>query len=140
MGEPSEFEDLSVTLQPGTLIGEHYQVVKPIGEGGMGAVLLVQDRMLGRYLALKVLRPEMSERLESDAHFRQEARMLSRLSHPNIVTIHSFGTTPDGMNYITMEYVEGDTLEHLELDPEFFGPLRGLPLHVAFEVTKGTDR
>jgi serine/threonine protein kinase len=130
MGGPSEPEDLSVTLQPGTLIGEHYQVVKLLGQGGMGAVLLVQDRMLGRYLALKVLRPEMSERLESDAHFRQEARMLSRLSHPNIVTIHSFGTTADGMNYITMEYVEGRTLEDLALDPQVLA-------HVIQQVCNG---
>ena len=117
-GRETEPEVLSVTYKPGTLIGEHYQVVKLLGEGGMGAVFLVQDTMLGRYLALKVLQPEMSERIESDAHFRQEARMLSRLSHPNVVTIHSFGVTKEGVNYITMEYVEGQTLEYVGLEPD----------------------
>lgn len=107
-------------LVPGTMIGEQYQVVKQLGEGAMGAVLLVQDRTLDRYVALKVLKPEVAERIESDARFRREARMLSRLTHPNVVTIYSFGSTKDAMAYIAMEYVEGHTLDaHVYEDTRF---------------------
>ena len=104
----------SSTLLPGTILGDEYQVLKPLGSGAMGSVLLATDLTLDRFVAIKVLHDVVGERFESDDHFLREARMLSRISHPNIVTVHAFARTPrsqGGRHFIVMEYVAGETLE-----------------------------
>ncbi|MDP6946193.1 MAG: protein kinase, partial [Myxococcota bacterium] len=98
-------------LPPGALVGDQYQIVKVLGHGAMGSVFLATDQTLGRYVALKVLKPEVAQRFEGNARFAREARLLSRLSHPNIVTLHAFGTMQPGQHYIVMEYVPGESLE-----------------------------
>ncbi|MEC9072754.1 MAG: serine/threonine-protein kinase, partial [Myxococcota bacterium] len=95
-----------------TLEGK-YQIVKPLGEGAMGSVFLARDLTLERLVAIKVLKGEVAGRIEEDARFRQEARVLSRLSHPNIVTVYAYGAVPGGAKYIAMEYVEGQTLAEM---------------------------
>ena len=97
-------------LTPGALVGEQYQIVKVLGHGAMGSVFLATDQTLGRYVALKVLKPEVAQRFEGNVRFTREARLLSRLSHPNIVTLHAFGTMLPGQHYIVMEYVPGGDL------------------------------
>ena len=83
----------SSTLLPGTILGDQYQVLKPLGAGAMGSVLLATDLTLDRFVAIKVLHDVVGERFESDDRFLREARLLSRISHPNIVTIHAFART-----------------------------------------------
>jgi serine/threonine protein kinase len=90
-------------------LGAHYQVVRPLGRGGMGAVYLARDRALHRVVAIKVLRREMcADPLERE-RFRREARMMARLNHPNIVPVHSFGECEDLLYYV-MQYVDGESL------------------------------
>jgi serine/threonine protein kinase len=88
----------------------NYEIIREIGRGGMGQVLLARDTILGRTVAIKVISradaPELAER------FRTEARTLALLSHPAIVTIYQLGTTDD-YTYIVMEYVNGHTLQTL---------------------------
>ncbi len=102
---------MSQTLSRGSLIGcelGHYRVVEKIGEGGMGEVFLAHDEHLGHNVALKVLPPETDE--HSRHLFRKEAHALSKLNHPNIVTVLDFDTQQD-VDFLVMEYVPGMALD-----------------------------
>jgi Tol biopolymer transport system component len=87
----------------------HYQVLSSIGRGGMGEVFLAQDTRLGRKVALKLLRSDLTSNEERLRRFRQEAQAASALNHPNILTIHEIGQAGP-LQYIATEYVEGETL------------------------------
>src|SRR2546426_2709531 len=92
----------------GTRLGP-YEIIAPIGAGGMGEVYRARDTRLDRAVAIKVLpgrlaaSPELRQRLE------REAKAVSRLSHPHICILHDIGHQ-DGIDYLVMEYLEGDTL------------------------------
>src|ERR1051325_11257939 len=90
-------------------LGTQYQVVREIGRGGMGVVFLARDIALHRLIAIKVLRYEFTSSDEQRERFRREARMTARLSHPNIVPVHTFGEAGD-LVYIVMKYVHGESL------------------------------
>ncbi|MEM8934523.1 MAG: serine/threonine-protein kinase, partial [Acidobacteriota bacterium] len=87
-----------------------YRLVGLLGAGGMGQVYLGEDPRLGRQVAVKILPPEMAARGEWLERFEREARALATLNHPGIVTIHSI-EEDDGIRFLTMERVEGRTLE-----------------------------
>jgi serine/threonine-protein kinase len=86
-----------------------YKVVSLIGAGGMGQVYLARDDKLNRFVALKVLLPEIAGDAARTRRFDQEARAASALNHPNILTIYDIGSVDD-THYIATEYVEGETL------------------------------
>lgn len=90
-------------------LGGQFQVVRELGRGGMGVVFLARDIALHRLVAIKVLRAEFTGNTEHRERFRREARMTARLSHPNIVPVHSFGEIGD-LVYIVMKYVHGESL------------------------------
>ena len=77
-------------LAQGTRLG-HYEVISPLGKGGMGEVYLAQDVRLGRRVALKVLPAAFADDQDSLARFIREAKAASALNHPNIITIHDIG-------------------------------------------------
>ena len=98
------------------LIGKNlgaYVVRSLIGEGGMGVVYAGEHPTLGKRVALKVLRPELSLRDDIVERFVQEARAVNTIGHSNIVNIYDFGRTPFGSFYIVMEYLDGVTLRSL---------------------------
>ncbi len=97
-----------MSLNSGTKLGL-YEILAPIGAGGMGEVYKAKDLKLGRDVAIKVLREDLALDPERLRRFEQEARAASSLNHPNIVTIHDIGEH-EGTRYIAMEYVEGKTL------------------------------
>src|SRR6478752_2219213 len=112
-----EFSQMSATWEHEQIIrhlGAQFQVVREIGRGGMGVVFLARDISLHRLVAIKVLRYEFTTSEEHRERFRREARMTARLSHPNIVPVHSFGEIGDGtadpLVYIVMKYVHGESL------------------------------
>jgi predicted Ser/Thr protein kinase len=92
----------------------HYEIVEKIGEGGMGAVYKAIDVRLGRTVALKIIshNSHADEDGRRKRHFEREARTASALNHPNIVTIYEFNTE-NGVDFIAMEFVEGQTLNQL---------------------------
>ena len=100
-----------MTLPTGTRLGS-FEVLAPLGAGGMGEVYRARDLRLGREVALKVLPEELSQDAGRLARFEQEARSASALNHPNIVTIHEIGREGD-TPYIAMELVDGKTLREL---------------------------
>ena len=92
----------------GTTVG-HYRIEGILGEGGMGKVYLADDTLLSRKVALKILPTTLFEHPDRLKRFKQEAKAASALNHPNILTIHEFGTEKD-TNYIVTEFVDGVTL------------------------------
>lgn len=92
----------------GTTVG-HYRIDRLVGEGGMGKVYLADDLLLSRKVALKILPQTLIEQCDRLKRFKQEAKAASGLNHPNILTIHEFGTD-EGSNYIVTEFVDGVTL------------------------------
>ncbi len=95
-------------IQPGTALGR-YEIASRLGEGGMGQVWVARDTVLLRQVALKVLPQDLRENADRLRRFLQEARIASSLSHPNICYLHEIGEA-DGVSYIAMEYVEGESL------------------------------
>jgi serine/threonine protein kinase len=86
-----------------------YEILSLLGVGGMGEVYLARDTKLERSVALKILPAELACDPERMRRFVREARAASALSHPNVATIHELGES-DGVHFIAMEYVEGQTL------------------------------
>ncbi|MEB3328253.1 MAG: HD domain-containing phosphohydrolase [Candidatus Sericytochromatia bacterium] len=98
-------------------VGNRYKTLSTLGEGGMGAVLLVEDTTSAERVALKVLSPKL-ERFEGGEAaaallFKREFRAMARFQHPNNCQVFDFGTLPDGDPYFTMEFVEGQGLDEL---------------------------
>jgi serine/threonine protein kinase len=87
-----------------------YELVRPLGAGGMGEVWLATDVRLGRKVAVKLLPQDLTRDPARVLRFEQEARAASALNHPNVCTILALGDTAGGQHYIAMEYVEGQTL------------------------------
>jgi len=100
-----------MTLSAGTRLSS-YEIVRPIGAGGMGEVYRARDTKLSRDVAIKVLLPELASDAERLARFETEARTASALNHPHIVTIFEIGQA-NGASFIAMELVEGRTLREL---------------------------
>src|SRR5258707_1097451 len=100
-----------MALAPGSKLGA-FEIVAPLGAGGMGEVYRARDTRLERTVAIKLLPAAFSANSDRLQRFEQEARSASALNHPNIVTIYELGQ--DGCNhYIAMELVEGKTLREL---------------------------
>ena len=97
-------------LTEGMFVGDRYEIISKIGTGGMSDVYKAKDHTLGRFVAIKVLKPEFSEDVNFVTKFRTEAQSAAGLEHPNIVNIYDVGSE-NGMHYIVMEYVEGITLK-----------------------------
>ena len=115
-----------MSLSAGATLG-HYRILAHLGAGGMGEVYRALDTKLGRDVALKVLPPAFADDPERIDRFRREARTVASLNHPHIVTIFSVDETERGVQFLTMELVEGDTLEKTL-------PSNGLPVSEALEV------
>ena len=97
-----------MTLAAGTKLGP-YEILSPLGAGGMGEVYRARDSKLNRDVAIKVLPERFASDADSLSRFEREARAVAALSHPNILAIHDFGTH-DGVPYAVMELLEGETL------------------------------
>ena len=97
-----------MSLTPGNRIGP-YEILAPIGAGGMGEVYRARDTKLGRDVAIKVLPESFAQNEERLARFEREARLLASLNHPNIATLYGFEQS-DGVHFLAMELADGDTL------------------------------
>src|SRR6185503_13770639 len=97
-----------MSLSPGQRLGP-FEIVAELGEGGMGAVYKARDTRLGRDVAIKVIRRDLAADNERRQRFIQEARAVSALNHPGIVTVHDIGTEGDEL-FLVMELVTGRPL------------------------------
>src|ERR1700687_2860093 len=97
-----------MALTSGTKLGP-YEILSPLGAGGMGEVYRARDTRLGRDVAIKVLPNHLSSNPDLKQRFEREARAISSLNHPRICTLHDVGHQ-DGVDFLVMEYLEGETL------------------------------
>ena len=97
----------------GATLDNRYLIEKKLGEGGMGVVFLAKHTIIEKAVAIKVLKREVARDHSVVKRFVQEAKAASRIGHPNIVDVTDFGTTPDGMTYSVMEFVDGQTLSQV---------------------------
>ncbi|HXJ15989.1 MAG TPA: serine/threonine-protein kinase, partial [Candidatus Polarisedimenticolia bacterium] len=97
-----------MTLSTGTKLGP-YEILSPLGVGGMGEVYRARDTRLERDVAIKILPESFASDPDRVRRFEQEARAASQLNHPNIVVVHDFGTH-EGSLYVVQELLEGETL------------------------------
>jgi len=95
-------------LTPGTRLGP-YEILAPVGAGGMGEVYRARDTRLGRDVAVKILSTHLSFDPDLKRRFEREARAIPLLTHPNICCLYDIGSQ-DGIDFIVMEYLEGETL------------------------------
>jgi serine/threonine protein kinase len=124
-----------MTLTTGARLGT-YEILGPLGAGGMGEVYRAKDLRLEREIAIKVLPAEVASNHDRISRFEREARTVAGLNHPNIVTLYSV-EDEDGLRFLTMELVEGRTLATI-VSPG------GLPLpqllDLAIPLTEGAGR
>src|ERR671917_162972 len=100
-------------LSAGDKLGP-YEVLAPIGAGGMGEVYKARDKRLDRTVAIKVLPEHIAKREDLRARFEREARAVASLNHPHICTLHDIGTADtaagQAVDYLVMEFLDGETL------------------------------
>ncbi|HET6266399.1 MAG TPA: serine/threonine-protein kinase, partial [Acidobacteriota bacterium] len=119
-------------LSTGLSIGP-YEILEPLGEGGMGEVYRAKDNRLGREVAVKILPARLTGNPEALARFDRETRALAAISHPNILTIYDCGTAED-QSYSVMELLEGETLRERLKQTSI--PLQKV-LDIAIDVSEG---
>lgn len=100
-----------MSLTSGTRLGP-YEILAPLGAGGMGEVYRARDTRLGRDVAIKILSPTLGADLSAHARFAREARAVAALSHPNILAIHDIGSEA-GVAFVVMELLDGQTLRDI---------------------------
>ncbi len=113
--------------RPGDEVGA-YRLLQELGVGGMGRVYLAEHRTLGRRVALKVLQPELWHNRRSVQRFFQEARLVNRIDHENIVEIYDYVQEPDGLSYLIMELLVGQDLTQSREQRGPFALARSLPI------------
>jgi eukaryotic-like serine/threonine-protein kinase len=111
----------SPQLQPGTVLGNRYQILQLLGEGGMGSVYKARDREVARTVALKVIRPDLAGNAAIIGRFKQELVLSHQVTHKNVVRIYDLGEA-GGVKFMTMEYIEGEDLRKLIQEKTKFPP------------------
>ena len=127
---------LAQLFPPGTVLGGRYQILRVLGEGGMGAVYQARDQELDRMIALKVIRPELAGNPAILQRFKQELILARHVTHKNVVRIFDLGES-DGIKFITMEYVDGEDLRVLLKRQGKFSPKDAV--HIVEQVCRALD-
>ncbi len=128
--------DPSTSLQPGMMLGERYEILKSLGEGGMGAVYKARDHELDRMVAVKVIRPELAGHPDILRRFKQELILARQVTHKNVVRIFDLGTA-DGRKFITMDFVEGRDLKSVLNERGKLPAVEAVP--IAQQICRGLE-
>src|SRR5215469_10835815 len=124
-----------LALSTGTRLGP-YEILAPLGAGGMGEVYRARDSRLERTVAIKVLNSSLAASPELKARFEREARVVSQLQHPNICVLHDVGSE-NGIGYLVMEFLDGESLsQRLRRGPLAVPEL----LKIAIEIADALSR
>src|SRR5215472_11613156 len=116
-----------LVFQPGSVLGNRYEILQVLGRGGMGAVYKARDREVNRVVALKVIRPDLAGNSSIIERFKQELILSREVTHKNVVRIYDLGDA-DGVKFITMEYVEGNDLRSLIMEKKKFSPAEAVEI------------
>jgi serine/threonine protein kinase/tetratricopeptide (TPR) repeat protein len=125
--QPSGASSPSSPVEIGAILGERYEILKRLGEGGMGAVYKAHDHELDRLVALKVIRPELAGRPDILRRFKQELILARQVTHKNVVRIFDLGSA-DGRKFITMDYIEGQDLKSILVERGKLPPAEVVPI------------
>jgi serine/threonine protein kinase len=112
VNSPEELRRLEAQLV-GKPFADRYEILSLIGEGGAGLVFKARHVHMNRFVAIKIIRPELVSNQTALQRFKQEAKAISAISHQNIVAVHDFGITSDEMPYLVMDLIEGISLADL---------------------------
>src|SRR6202790_465817 len=116
-------------LEPGSVLAERFEVLQLLGQGGMGAVYKARDLELERFVALKLIRPDLASHPEILRRFKQELILAREVTHRNVIRIFDLGQA-QGIKFITMEYVEGRDLRGLLHEKGKMAPEEAVPILV----------
>ena len=97
-------------MNPGEILDNRYEIVGPLGAGGMGAVYKAVHTHLGAPRVIKVIHANISGSADAKDRFLREARTATKVHHPNVATLHDFSSLPDGSHYMVWEYIDGENL------------------------------
>ncbi|CAN5242386.1 hypothetical protein BH10CYA1_BH10CYA1_09070 [soil metagenome] len=127
---PKDGSLLAAGVDPliGTTFMEKYQITDVLGRGGMSAVYKAKHLMMDRYVAIKFLRSELVHDNVMLQRFQLESKAVSLLKHPNIITVHDFGLSPQGIPYLIMDFLKGKTVSDLVAEIEYMEPSRCVTL------------
>jgi tetratricopeptide (TPR) repeat protein/predicted Ser/Thr protein kinase len=114
-------------LQPGAVLGQRYEILQILGEGGMGAVYKARDRELNRMVALKVIRPELAGSQAIIDRFKQELLLATQVTHKNVIRIYDLSEA-EGMKFITMEFVDGEDLRSIMQQKQKLSPVEAVEI------------
>ncbi len=128
--------DPNAPLEPGTVLGERYEILKRVGEGGMGAVYQARDHELDKLVALKVIRPELAGHPDILRRFKQELILARQVTHKNVIRIFDLGMA-DGCKFITMDYIEGRDLKSILVERGKIPPAEAVP--IVQQVCRGLE-
>src|SRR4029079_1021596 len=98
-------------LPIGTVLGDAYEIIRPIGIGGMGSIYEAAQVRTRKRVAIKMMSKELAAHPEALARFRREVKVTTELAHPHIIEVLDFGASPTGEPYLVMEYLDGEDLE-----------------------------
>ena len=116
-------------------INNRYEILELIGEGAIGSVYKVFDLIRKEIIALKMLKKETLNNLQSIAYFKQEFITLTQLKHPNLISVYDFGITADNNYYFTMEYVKGKTLKEIILEEKLtFEEIYNITIQICYAL------
>jgi HEAT repeat protein len=133
MTPPEHPSSKSIDDLIGTTLGERYVITERLGQGGMGVVFKARHIVLDHTLAVKLLLKPQDP--EAQRRFFHEAKLASKLTHPNTVKISDFGVAPNGRSYLVMEFLSGPTLSRVLEDEAPLAPLRAC--RIALQIARG---
>src|SRR5262249_25527216 len=123
-------------LSPGDTLGKRYEIIRMLGEGGMGAVYQARDTELDRMVALKVGRPKPSQNPDMLGRFKQELILTREVTHRNVIRIFDL-IAADGLKFITMEFIEGRDLRSILTARRKLPPQEAA--HIIQQVAQGLE-
>jgi eukaryotic-like serine/threonine-protein kinase len=123
---PGEPESTPI-LEPQSVLGQRYEILELLGQGGMGAVYKARDREVNQLVALKVIRPDLASNPAIIERFKQELILARQVTHKNVIRIYDLAEA-DGVKFITMEYVEGEDLRSLIHETKKLAPAEAVEI------------
>lgn len=121
---------LSSGLAPGVMLGDRYEIIEPLADGGMGSVYKAKHKFMNRIVAVKTLQPFMMASGTALKRFQQEAQAVSSMNHPNILNVFDFFISDEGQPYLIMDYLEGTNLESIRKSGEPVDLIRAMKIFV----------
>ncbi len=124
-------------MNTGEILDGRYEIIARLGAGGMGEVYKAKHTFLGAARVIKVVRPHIAENTDARERFLREARVATKVQHPNVATLHDFAALPDGSHYMVWEFIEGENLAQRLRARGTLPPKQAV--HIAVQALRGLE-